>query len=137
MWPLWADAVKVVSRGTPKSRTSVIWGIQWLVSTVEKDGESGGGFPTVKHDHLLGLVGRCHFPAQVHAEESEERKLLDWDRGNTIFTSSTKSKAESLRAAGRSFIYNRKSNGPMTEPWETPLRQEALLRKDAIDLDLV
>ncbi len=112
-------------RGAPKSRTSVIWGIQWSVSTVEKDGESGGRFRTVRHEHLLGLVGRSHFPAQLQAEESEERRLLDWDRGNTIFTSSAKSKAESLRAAGRSFIYNRKSNGPMTEPWGTPLRQEA------------
>ncbi len=28
----WADAVKVVSRGTPRSRTSVTWGIRWSVS---------------------------------------------------------------------------------------------------------
>ncbi len=41
-----------------------------------------------------------HFPTQAHAEESEEGRWLDWDRGNTIFTSSAKWKAESLRAAG-------------------------------------
>ncbi len=44
----WADAVKVVSRGTRRSRTSVIWGIRWTVSGAEKDGESGGRFPTVR-----------------------------------------------------------------------------------------
>ncbi len=30
------DEVKVVSRGTPRSRTSVTWGIWWLVSAAEK-----------------------------------------------------------------------------------------------------
>ncbi len=38
----WADAVKVMSRGTPRSRTSVTWGIRWSVSAAENDGESGG-----------------------------------------------------------------------------------------------
>ncbi len=38
----WADAVKVVSRGTPRSRTSVTWRIRWSVSAAEKDGEKGG-----------------------------------------------------------------------------------------------
>ncbi len=117
--------MKVVSRGTPRSRTSVTWGIRWSVCAAEKDGESGGRFPTVRHAHLLGLIGRSHFPAQAQTEESEERRWLDWDRGNTIFSSSAKRKAESPRAAGRSFIYNRKSNGPMTEPWGTLLRQGA------------
>ncbi len=84
----WADAVKVVSRGTPRSRTSVTSGIRWSVSAAEKDGESGGRFPTVRHGHFLGLIGGSHFPAQAQAEESEERRRLDWDRGNTIFTSS-------------------------------------------------
>ncbi len=73
----------------------------------------------MRHAHLLGLIGRCHFSAQ--AEESEDRRRLDWDREYTIFTSSVKRKAESPRAAGRSFMYNRKSNGPITEPWGTPL----------------
>ncbi len=41
----WADVVKVVSRGTPRSRTSVTWGIRKSVSAVEKDGESGGKVP--------------------------------------------------------------------------------------------
>ncbi len=68
----WADALKVVSRGTPRSRTLVTWGIWWLVSAVEKDGESEGRFPTVRHAHLLGLTGRSHFPAQAQAEESEK-----------------------------------------------------------------
>ncbi len=45
--PQWADAVKVVSRGTPRSRTSVTWGIRWSVSAAEKE----------RHEHLLGLVG--------------------------------------------------------------------------------
>ncbi len=104
----WADAVKVVSRGTPSYRTPVTWGPWWSVSAAEKDGERGGRFPAV------GLIGRSHVPAQAQAEESEERRRLNWDRGNTIFTSSAKRKAESPRAAGRSFIYIRKSNGPMT-----------------------
>ncbi len=52
----------------------------------EKGGESGGMFPTVRHEHLLGFIGRSHSPAQAQAEEREERRRLDWDRGNTIFT---------------------------------------------------
>ncbi len=36
----WADAVKVVSRGTPRSRTPMTWGIRWSVSAAEKDGGS-------------------------------------------------------------------------------------------------
>ncbi len=92
---LWADAVKVMSRGTPRSRTSVTWGIRWSVSAAENDGESGGRFPTMRHAHLLGLIGRSHFSAQAQAEESEDRRRLDWDRGNTIFTSPAKRKAES------------------------------------------
>ncbi len=70
----WADAVKVVSRGTLRSRTSVTWGIRWPVSAAKNDGESGGRFPTVRHAHLLGLIGRSYFPAQAHAAESEERR---------------------------------------------------------------
>ncbi len=70
------------------------WGIRWSVSAAEKDGESGGRFSTVRHEHLLGLIGRSHFPAQAQAEESEERKRLDWERGNTIFTSSAKDKQD-------------------------------------------
>ncbi len=70
------------------------------MSAAEKDGERGGRFPTVRYEHLLGLIGRSHFPAQSQAEEREERRRLDWDRGNTIFTSSAKRKAESPRAAG-------------------------------------
>ncbi len=70
----------------------------------------------VRHAHLLGLIGRSHFSAQTQTEESEDRRRLDWDRGYTIFMSSAKRKAESPRAAGRSFMYNRKSNGPITEP---------------------
>ncbi len=117
----WADAVKVVSRGTPRPRTSVTWGIRWSVSAAENDGESGGRFPTVRHAHLLGLIGRSHFSAQAQAEESEDRSRLDWDRRHTIFTSSAKTKAESPRTLGRSFMYNRKCNGPITELRGTPL----------------
>ncbi len=53
---LCTDVVKVVSRGAPRSRTSVTWGIWWSVSASEKDGERGGRFPTVRHKHLLGLI---------------------------------------------------------------------------------
>ncbi len=106
-------------RGAPRSRTSVTWGIRWSVSATEKDGESGGRLPTVRHAHLLELIGRSHFPAQAQEEESEDRWWLD--RGNTIFTSSAKRKADSPRAVGRSFMYDRKSNSPITEPLGTPL----------------
>ncbi len=68
----WANVVKVVSKGTPRSRMSVTWGIRWSVSAAEKDGESGRRFPTVRHAHLLGLIGRCHFTAQAQVEESED-----------------------------------------------------------------
>ncbi len=34
---------------------------------MEKDGESGGRFPTV-----MGLIGGSHFPAEAQAEESED-----------------------------------------------------------------
>ncbi len=61
----WADAVKVVSRGTPRCRTPVTWGIQWSVSAAKRDGESGVRFPTVRHANLLGLIGRSNFPAQA------------------------------------------------------------------------
>ncbi len=84
----WADAVKVVSRGTPRSRMSVTLGIRLSVSAAENDGESGEGFPTVRHAHLLELIGRSHFSAQAQAKESEDRRRLDWGRGYTIFTSS-------------------------------------------------
>ncbi len=42
------------------------------MSAAEKDGESGGRFPTVRHAHLLGLIGRSHFSAQAQTEESED-----------------------------------------------------------------
>ncbi len=69
------------------------------MSVAEKDGESGGRLPTVRHAHLLGLIGRSHFSAEAEAEESEDRRRLDWDRGYIIFTSSAKRKVESPRAA--------------------------------------
>ncbi len=71
------------------------------MSTAEKDGESVGRFPSVRHEYLLGLIGRSHFPVQAQVEEREDRRRLDWDRGNTIFTSFTKREAESPSAAGR------------------------------------
>ncbi len=117
----WAGVVKVVSRGTPRSWTSATCGIRWSVSAAEKGEERGGRFQALRHAHLLGLIGRSHLSAQAQAEESEDRRWLDWDRGYTISTTSAKRKAESPRAVGRSFMYNRKSNGPITEPWGTPL----------------
>ncbi len=89
-----------MSRGTPRFRTSATWGIRWSLSAAENDGERGGRFPTVRHAHLLGLIGRSDFSAQAQAEEIEDRRRLDWDHGYTIFTSS----AESPNAAGRSFM---------------------------------
>ncbi len=49
-----------------------------------------GGFPTVRHERLLGLIGRSQCPAKAQAEEQEAIRRLDWDRVNTIFTSSAK-----------------------------------------------
>ncbi len=117
----WADVVKVVSRGTLRSRTLVTWEIRWSMSAAENDGESGVRFPTVRYAHLLGLIGRSHSSAQAQAEESDDRRRLDWDLGYIIFFSSARRKAESPRAAGRSFMYNRQRNGSITEPWGTPL----------------
>ncbi len=107
----WANAVKVVSGGNPRSRTSVIWGIRWSVSAAEKGGGKGGRFPTMRHEHLLGLISRFHSSAQAQAEEREERRRFVWDCGNTIFALSAKRKAESPRAVGTSFIYNKKIMG--------------------------
>ncbi len=91
----------------------------------------------MRHAHLLGLIGRSHFSAQAQAEESEDRRQLDWDREYTIFTSSEKRKEESPRAAGRSFMFNRKSNGLISEPFGNATMTGSLLRKDAVDLYLV
>ncbi len=55
----------------------------------------------MRHEHLLGLIGRSHSIVQAQAEEREESRRLDWDRGNTIFTSSAKRKAESQRMSGK------------------------------------
>ncbi len=51
----WADAVKVVSRGTPRSRALLTWGIWWSVSVAEKDGERRGRFLTVT-EHPLKII---------------------------------------------------------------------------------
>ncbi len=93
------DEVNVVSRGTPRSRTSVTWGIWWSVSAAEKDGERGGRSPIVRHEHFLGLIDRSHSPAQAQAEEREGRRWFNWGRGNTIQKKFAKRKAESPRAA--------------------------------------
>ncbi len=72
-----------MSRVIPGSRTSVTWGNRWSVSAEEKDGERGERFPTVRHEHLLGLIGRSHFPAQAQAEEREDRRQLVDEFGYT------------------------------------------------------
>ncbi len=64
------DEVKVVSRGTPRSRMSVTLGIWWLASAAKEDGERGGRFPTVRHERLLGLIGRSHSPSQTQADRT-------------------------------------------------------------------
>ncbi len=46
------------------------------------DGESGGRFPIVRPEHLLGLIGRSHSPDQAQAEEREERRRLDWEHSS-------------------------------------------------------
>ncbi len=69
------DKAKVVSRGIPRSQTSVTRGIWWLVSATGNDGERGGRFPTVRHEHLLGLIGRSHSTAQTQADERKERSF--------------------------------------------------------------
>ncbi len=66
-----------MSSGTPRSRTSVTWGIWWLASAAEKDGERGGRFPIMRQEHLLGMLGRSHSPAQDMAEERKKRRRLD------------------------------------------------------------
>ncbi len=45
------DEVKVVSRGAPRSPTSVTWGTWWLASVAEKDSERGGRFAKVRQEH--------------------------------------------------------------------------------------
>ncbi len=56
------DGVKVVLRGTLRSRTPLTWGIWWLASAAEEDGERGWRFPTVRHE--------SHSPSQAQAEET-------------------------------------------------------------------
>ncbi len=68
---LCTDEVKVVSRGTPRPEASVTLEIRWLASAAEQDGERGGRFPTVRHEHVLGLIDRSHSSAEAHAEERE------------------------------------------------------------------
>ncbi len=70
------DKMKIVPMGTSRSRTSVTWGIWRLASAAENDGEKEGKFPPGRHEHLLGLIGRSHSPAQVQAKEREERRWL-------------------------------------------------------------
>ncbi len=96
-----ADAVKVVSRGVLRSRTSVTWGIWWSVSAAQKDGESGVRFLRVRFEHLLAFIGRSHFPAQAQVEEREQS--LVGIVGTPFFTSCGRRKADSLRVAGRLF----------------------------------
>ncbi len=64
--------------------------------------ESGESFPIVSYEHLLRLIGRSHSLAQ--AEEREERRWLDRDRGSTIFTSSAK-KESRITESGGQIIY--------------------------------
>ncbi len=61
--------MKVVSRGNPQVSD---------VGNLVKDRERGGRPQTVRHEHLLGLIGRSHFPARAQAEEREERRWLDF-----------------------------------------------------------
>ncbi len=60
------DEVNVVSRGTPRALTQLTVGIETLA--------------------LLGFIGRSHLMGQAQAEEKEERKRLEPDLVDTIFT---------------------------------------------------
>ncbi len=71
------DEVKGMSRGTPRSWTSVTWGIWWLASAAEIDGERERRFPTVRHEYLLRLIGRSHSYAMAQVEERDERRRFD------------------------------------------------------------
>ncbi len=91
-------------------------------------------FIILRHEHLLRFIARSHSIVLVQTKERVERMWLDWDRGNTIFTLSAKSEVESLRPAGRSFIYDRNSNGPMAESLGPTLRQGALSERTPLIL---
>ncbi len=71
---LWnSTAQPLVSRGNPWSRTSMNWGIWWSASGAAKDGERGRSFPTMRHEHLLGLIGRLISPPRPRRKK-ERRK---------------------------------------------------------------
>ncbi len=101
-----------------------------MVSAAKNRRRKGGRFPTVRHENLSGFIGRSRSPTRAQAEEREEGRRLEWDHGNTNYMSFAKRKPESPRAAGGSFVYNRNSNGPRTEP-------RSLVSKNPVDLDLV
>ncbi len=101
------------------------------MSAGEKNGERGGRFPTVRHEHLFGLIGRSHSSAEDQVEEREQRRRLDGEHGNTIFTLSAKRKAGSTRVAGRSFKYNN------DRTLGDAIMTRILLRSNAVDLDMV
>ncbi len=47
-------------------------GNRWdLIIGVSEERE--GKFPTVRHEHLLGSIGRTHYPAQVQVDGREFR----------------------------------------------------------------
>ncbi len=73
------DEVKVVLRGTPRS---------WTLRT------RGNAVFWVCRRERRRKERRPHYPDQAQAEEREEKMQLNWDRGNTIFTSSAKKKAK-------------------------------------------
>ncbi len=81
------DEVKGVLKGTPRSRTSVTWGIWWLASAAEKDGERGGKFPTVRHEHLLGLICRSHSPADSHLYADDVKRIAPRNRHDILQSS--------------------------------------------------
>ncbi len=100
------------------------------MSAAENDGESEGRFPTVRHAHLLGLIGRSQFSALAQAEESEDRRRLDWDRCSRHLQKGTQNHREQLE--GQLYITekNIKTLGDA-------IMTGGLLRKVAVDLDLV
>ncbi len=69
-------AVHCRGKSRLKVWTSMTWGIRWLASAEVKDGERGGRFPTVRQEHLFGLIGRSHFPPKTGGRNWGEK--LAW-----------------------------------------------------------
>ncbi len=82
---------------------------------------SGGRFPTVRHAHLLGLIGRSHFSAEAQTEESGDEGDCIGIVGTPFSRHLQKGKQNHRERREGHICTTEKSNGPITEPWGTPL----------------